>query len=121
MSDGIDILHRLIQQTSERHRVLTSNIANVDTPNYRAKDVKFEQILGSEMGLAATDPKHITAAPGAGASGPVSVEDAQPWADQNNVELDMEVAKMTENAMRYEAGITLLMKKMQMFKSALKG
>lgn len=120
MSDGIDLLQRIIQQAAERHKVLASNIANVDTPNYRAKDIKFDQVLGKELGLAATDPKHITTAPAAGAPGPVSAEDSQPWADQNNVELDLEVAKMTENGMFYEAGVTLLAKKIQMFKNAIK-
>jgi flagellar basal-body rod protein FlgB len=45
--------------------------------------------------------------------------DTQPWIDQNNVELDQEVAKMTENAMLYQAGVTLLSTKIRMFKSAL--
>jgi flagellar basal-body rod protein FlgB len=53
-------------------------------------------------------------------SGNVTGEESQSWADKNNVELDQEVAKMTENAMLFEAGVTLLKKKIQMFKNALK-
>jgi len=119
MSDGMNILERTIQQAAARHRVITSNIANVDTPNYKAKDVSFGRILGNEMALASTNPKHIQASEG-GASGDIKVEDSQPWLDKNNVEMDMEVAKMTENAMFYEAGVTMFMKKVQMFKEALK-
>ena len=118
MSDGMTILERIIQQAGVRHGVITSNIANVDTPNYKAKDVSFGQILGNELGLATTNPKHLPHVEG-NASGVIVAEDSQPWADKNNVELDVEVAKMTENAMRYEAGVTLLTKKIKMFKNAL--
>ena len=119
MSDGMTILARILKQTGIRHGVIASNIANVDTPNYRAKEVSFGQILGNELGLASTNPKHIPIAEGA-ASSELTVADTQPWADKNNVELDTEVAKMTENAMLYEAGVTLLTKKIEMFKSALR-
>ncbi len=119
MADGMTVLEGIIRQTSIRNNVLTSNIANVDTPNYHAKDIKFDQVLGNEMSMVTTNPRHIQAS-GEGSSGELTGEDSQSWADKNNVELDMEVAKMTENAMRFEAGITLLKKKILMFKSALK-
>ncbi len=120
MPDSMNVLERLLHQTTVRHRVLTSNIANVDTPNYRAKDVAFDQVLGNEMQMATTDPKHLQASSPAGGSGSVSSEESQLWADKNNVEMDQEVAKMTQNAMLFEAGITLLKKRIQMFKTALK-
>jgi len=120
MADGIDVLENVIRQTVIRHSVLASNIANVDTPNYRAKDVKFSQVLGDEMAMTITDPNHIQTAPGGSPSGEMTGADTQPWADKNNVEMDVEVAKMTENAMLYQAGVTLLEKKIQMFKNALK-
>ena len=119
MSDSFKVIEGVIQQAGVRHGVLASNIANVDTPNYKARDVSFGQVLGSEMGLATTNPKHLQAG-ASGAAGEVRVEDTQPWADKNNVEMDLEVAKMTENAMLFEAGVTLLSKKIQMFKNALR-
>ena len=120
MSDGMNVLERIVRQASIRNGVLTSNIANVDTPNYRAQDVKFGQFLDNEMSMTVTDAKHLRSAPGGNVSGEITPQDTQPWADKNNVEMDQEVAKMTENAMLYEAGITLLKKKIQMFKNALK-
>ena len=120
MSDGMNVLERVVRQASIRNGVLTSNIANVDTPNYRAKDVKFSQVLGNEMSMTITDARHIRTGSETNASGEIQEEDTKPWADQNNVEMDQEVAKMTENAMFFEAGITLLKKKIQMFKNALK-
>jgi flagellar basal-body rod protein FlgB len=114
------ILERLVQQTGIRHGVLASNIANVDTPNYRARDVSFGQVLGSEMHMATTDPQHLQAGESARGAGEVQGEDSRPWADKNNVEMDLEVAKMTENAMLMEAAVTLLTKKIQMYKNAMK-
>ncbi|NTW58359.1 MAG: flagellar basal body rod protein FlgB [Nitrospirae bacterium] len=119
MSDGFSILERLVLQSNVRNGVLASNIANVDTPNYKARDVKFGEVLGAEMGLASTDPKHLSGS-SSGATAELRVEETQPWSDGNNVELDQEVAKMTENAMFFQAGITLLSKKVQMFKNALR-
>ena len=120
MADGMTALEGIIRQTSIRNNVLTSNIANVDTPNYHAKDIKFDQVLGNEMSMATTNPRHIQASAAGSSSGNVTGEESQSWADKNNVELDQEVAKMTENAMLFEAGVTLLKKKIQMFKNALK-
>ena len=119
MSDSMNVLERVIRQTSIRNGILTSNIANVDTPNYQAKDVKFSQVLGNEMGMTITDARHIQAGSGENASAEIEEEDTKSWSDKNNVEMDQEVAKMTENAMLFEAGITLFKKKIQMFKNAL--
>lgn len=119
MSDGFSILERVLLQTSARNGVLASNIANVDTPNYKARDVSFGEVLGTEMGMATTDPKHLSGSSSEAAVEP-RIAETQPWADGNNVELDQEVAKMTENAMFFQAGVTLLSKKVQMFKNALR-
>jgi len=120
MADGMTALEGIIRQTSIRNNVLTSNIANVDTPNYHAKDIKFDQVLGNEISMATTNPRHIQSSAAGSGSGDLTGEESQSWADKNNVELDLEVAKMTENAMLFEAGVTLLKKKIQMFKNALK-
>jgi flagellar basal-body rod protein FlgB len=119
VTDGIKRLETLIHQSEIRHRVLASNIANVDTPNYQSRDVTFGQVLGNEMNMATTNKGHI-AAPAASVDPSSSSVDSQQWADKNNVEMDVEVAKMTENAMFFEAGVTLLTKRIQMFKNALK-
>jgi flagellar basal-body rod protein FlgB len=120
MSDGFAVLDRLISAAGFRHRVISSNIANVDTPGYKAKDVKFDQILGSEMRLSVTSPRHVSGN-GPGSSGELTAAEAEAWADQNTVALDVEVSKMTENSMLYQAGVAMLATKIRMFKMALKG
>ncbi len=69
-----------------------------------------------------THPKHIKLT---GTSSERTVEipsgDGTLWGDRNNVELDAEIAKMTENALLYETGVKLLSTKIRMFKNALRG
>jgi flagellar basal-body rod protein FlgB len=120
MDDGFRILERLVYATQVRHKLLSSNIANTDTPNYRAKDLDFKSVIeGASASLRTTDPRHMHGAPGgAGSGGPASTE-SQSWGDDNNVELDMEVAKMTENGLLYETAVKLMSTRMRMIKNAL--
>jgi flagellar basal-body rod protein FlgB len=119
MSDGFSILERMVRNASVRQGVISSNIANVDTPGYKAKDVTFAQVLGTETGLTVTDPRHLGGSE-AGASPTITESGSQGWPDKNTVELDQEVSKMTENALSYHAGVSMLETKIRMFKSALR-
>lgn len=122
MDNGFSRLEKLIYATNLRHRVIASNIANTDTPGYRAKDIDFSSMLEENAAeLKATNPSHIKAAGGTAAGGNNRTENAISWGDGNNVELDMEIAKMTENGLLYETGVKLLSSKMRMFRNALKG
>jgi flagellar basal-body rod protein FlgB len=121
MSDIFKTLEGQLRASTVRHGVIASNIANVDTPGYQARDVKFNETLQeATIELRATSPGHM---PGAGqvpGAGNVSMDQRPSWGDQNNVELDMEVAKMTENAIFFQAATTILSKNIQMYKQALK-
>ncbi|HET6514216.1 MAG TPA: flagellar basal body rod protein FlgB [Thermodesulfovibrionales bacterium] len=120
MGDEFKILTDLIRYTTVRHGVIVSNIANVDTPNYKALDVKFNQALDdATLELKTTSLGHQRTA-GSGSSPEMETEAGESWGDKNNVELDMEVAKMTENAMLFQAGVTMLTKSIGMFKNALR-
>ena len=112
-------LERYMDLLSARQKLVASNIANVDTPGYKAKDVKFDQVLGSEMKMTITSPKHLGGAE-PGSSSTLTAEEAQAWADENTVELDTEVTKMTQNSMLYQASAAMLAVKIKMFKNALK-
>lgn len=120
MGSSIDTLERLIKSAGVRHGVIASNIANVDTPGYKSRDIRFEQALNSEIALAVTAPGHIREAQGGCGAGEVVTVDSDPWADGNNVELDAEVAKMTENALLFQAGVSLLSTKIRMFRNAIR-
>lgn len=120
MSSGMDILERLVRAAGIRHGVIASNIANADTPGYKSRDIRFEQALDLEIALATTAPSHISQAASATGPGEVVIMENGPWADGNNVELDVEVAKMTENALLFQAGVSLLSTKIRMFRNAIR-
>src|SRR3972149_5168890 len=120
MDNGFNILVHLIYLTNLRHGEIASNIANADTPDYKAKDLKFEQLLNDELlELKTTCPYHIKNIDLA-LSEEVNTDPGQQWADKNNVQLDMEVAKMTENALLFQAALHMFSTKVRMFKNALR-
>ncbi|RJQ45398.1 MAG: flagellar basal body rod protein FlgB [Nitrospiraceae bacterium] len=117
MDKGFRVLQKIVQAANVRQKVISSNIANSDTPGYKAKDVKFDNLLGKEMKMAATNSKHLG---GSGnMSGKTEVEENLSWEDRNNVELNVEVAKMTENALLHDTAVTILTTKIKMFKNAI--
>jgi len=109
---------------SQRQSVLASNIANADTPNYKARDMNFSAALngamqgraGQPLALATTASRHI---PVSGVAMPPSLQyrpESQSSVDGNTVDMDEERSAMAENTLHYEASlsfITGLLKSMQ--------
>ena len=108
-SSVTDILFKNLAYRSERHKIIAANIANVNTPKYKTKDVKFENYLNKkndDLPLKVTHKNHI----------PFFIED-QPKAkyevyevkglqeqnDGNNVDLDREISNMAQNRMLFYA------------------
>lgn len=121
MDNSFYLLENLIHFTNKRHKVIASNIANIDTPDFRAKDLRFSKVLDKEL-LALTDThdRHIRSESEKFNKNTTTLESNLIWADRNNVELDIEIAKMTENALLGEASIKLLSTRMRMFKDAVR-
>jgi flagellar basal-body rod protein FlgB len=119
MDSSFKVLQNIIHATDARQKVLSSNIANSDTPGYKAKDVKFGNLLEKEVKLLTTDSKHIGKSNSSSINRKMVVETNPSWGDKNNVELNAEVAKMTENALLHDAAIKILNSKMKMFKAAI--
>jgi flagellar basal-body rod protein FlgB len=91
-----------------RQKLVTSNIANVDTPGYKAKDIdfqsEFESLLnGSSSGPAAQE-----------------VSGLKVKNDGNNVNLDREAQALSENSIRFNAAENLLKGQLRILKSAIK-
>ena len=99
-----------------RQQVIASNIANADTPNYKARDVDFREALKGAMAgksgnlaLNATSAGHLAAA---GAS-PLEANlkfrnDQQGAVDGNTVNMDVERSAFAENAVQYQASVTFI-------------
>ena len=121
MDNSFYLLESLIHFTNKRHKVIASNVANIDTPGFRAKDLRFSNIFSEEiLELTGTHERHISSESEKFKKNKTTLENDLIWADRNNVELDIEMAKMTENALLNEAGIKLLSTKIRMFKDAVK-
>ena len=109
-----------------RNEVLSSNIANADTPNYKARDVDFRGALdtarGETLALARTNASHQntwqTNRVGADVKYRVPV---QPSLDGNTVETDVEQAAFAENAVQYRASLAFLNGSIRTLHLAIKG
>jgi len=98
----------------QRLSVLANNLANADTPGYKARDIDFTEVLAGadqHTGLAVslTDPGHIAA--GAGEFAPGELKYRNPYQaslDGNTVEMPVEQAAFSENNVRYQASLTFV-------------
>ncbi len=114
-------LEDIIRYTLTRHKILAGNLANADTPYYRAKDIRFDAFLNEEtLRLRATNPLHIRQIE-AEADIEITEREDSMWLDKNNVEEDEEMAKMTENALLYQAALRLMNERFQLYKTILTG
>ena len=106
---------------SQRQELLASNIANADTPNYKARDIDFSNALQGALSkaaqaqgpLATTAQAHIANGPLDGKTltdgTPVLYRNvAQGAVDGNTVDMDTERTQFADNALRYEAGVTMI-------------
>jgi flagellar basal-body rod protein FlgB len=110
----------------QRSSLLASNIANADTPGYKARDIDFKAALskaaGEQISLKTTSGNHI-AGTGTGMSGLETLyrNPTQPSLDGNTVDSQQEKARFTENAVRYQSTLTFLTGKFKGLKLAIKG
>lgn len=94
---------------ARRQEVLAANIANSDTPNFKARDLDFSAALKNAMGasggalkLVRTEPRHIEASGGVLAGNLKYRSSVQPSLDGNTVDMDVERAHFTENSLHYQ-------------------
>lgn len=120
-----------------RHEVLAANIANADTPNYKARDIDFgseykkavensERSQGSRDGLALdrTSARHLPGEGPALRSGAGNMDllyriPDQPSLDGNTVDMDRERSQFADNAVRYRAALSMLNSRIQGLKNAM--
>ena len=109
MPDSIHmILEHMLDVAAFRNKVLTSNIANADTPGYKAKDISFQKEMEK---AAATEGKTD-----------FDIYDSattMPNRDGNTVNVDIEMAKVAENNLIYDTAVQLIGMKQRMKKNIL--
>ena len=131
ISDELMFNAQALQLRAQRQEVLSANLANAETPNYKSRDFDFGSALRAATGapdvgtlpavqLATTNPRHI---PGGNANEiPVALQyrtPAQPSIDGNTVDPDLERGNFTDNALRYDAALRMLNGQIQTLQQAM--
>ena len=109
---------------SQRNEVLASNIANAATPNFKAKDLKFDEMLNVKLGLSelqTSDRRHFALSVGPNDEVIGFRQNITPSQDGNTVELHVEQMQFSENVMRYQTSLEFLNRKIAGLRSAIKG
>jgi flagellar basal-body rod protein FlgB len=110
----------------QRQDVLSENVANADTPNYVARDLKpldFEQALssaGNGPSLVTTNARHIALTPSrAGAFEDHETPDQESSPNGNSVALEAEMVKVSDTQAQFQAAANIYAKAMSMMKEAI--
>ncbi|MBK1691548.1 flagellar basal body rod protein FlgB [Ectothiorhodospira mobilis] len=124
--DALGIHEQALQVRSRRMELLSSNIANADTPHYKARDLDFRQALeeadtSGALHLRTTHATHIHAEGQGGPGEALYRVPTQPSLDGNTVDPQLEQAAFAENAVQYQASLDFLGDKFVGLKNALKG
>jgi len=112
------LMESLLSWASKRQQALASNVANQDTPGYRAKDFTFQSELESSLSLTATSPKHIAPSAEDAAFRVIEVG-TQEKPNGNNVDIERELTEITKNGLQYITMVQYLNQKIRTLRSAI--
>ena len=128
-----NLLENALKGSSLRHKVISNNIANINTPGYKRMEVSFESELAaaaaadanrgsSYAAMTRTHPKHLLPSTEQIAPNHIrTVDDTSLRTDGNNVDVDAEMAAMTKNQIYYSAIAQRISGYYTKIKSAIKG
>ncbi|MBC9783408.1 flagellar basal body rod protein FlgB [Heliobacterium chlorum] len=123
----VRILERGLDASSLRHQAISDNLANIDTPGYKRKEVVFEDELASALRGDSfqgklTHPKHIPLSDSSSnASAKVVTQEDQEYRnDKNNVDVDREMALLAKNTLWYDGMVSLASQKLSTLKSTIR-
>ncbi len=130
LDDALRFQQTALSLRASRQELLASNIANADTPNYKARDIDFASALqnalsgsGGKLEMSATTNLHLQGNTGTNILGsPVMYRTpTQASADGNTVEMDTERAQFADNALRYEASVKFISDEIKEIMQAIQG
>ena len=123
---ALGISPQVLALRAQRTELLSANIANADTPGYKARDIDFAAAMRNateaQEGLRRTHARHLPA--GGGMQGGPDVMyrvPSQPSMDGNTVETHREHAAFMDNAVRYQASLNLLDGRIAGLRTAIRG
>lgn len=133
LNGSFNFMQQSLSLHAQRQEVLSANIANADTPNYKARDFDFSSQLdaalqGSQSGmdsartLAVTSPGHMAGMSSGALDDPQLGYriPAQSSLDGNTVDMDMERVNFAENSLHYQADLQMLTNHIQSMTTAMR-
>ena len=124
IKDQISFYSSALQLRGKRNNILASNIANAATPNYKARDISFEDEIkkfDKNGPILTTHNNHIVQNSGKSINEASYREPLITSLDGNTVELAVEQLQFAENSMRYQSTLSFLNGKINTLMSAIKG
>ena len=106
-SNKMGSLMKGLTLSADRHLLLAGNIGNAETPNYKATDLDFSQHMeeelgkGNSIGMQSTSKRHIGPATDKSIAPDVFEQPGAARSNGNNVDMDKEMARLTENQIMY--------------------
>ncbi|GAA6145829.1 flagellar basal body rod protein FlgB [Thalassolituus maritimus] len=126
-TNGLGIHDTAMQLRAKRAEVLANNLANSDTPGFKARDFDFKAILAAEthddtsFDMASTHGAHLSGTNGAADSDLKYRNPLQPSIDGNTVDAQTEQAQFARNSMDYSASFEFLNGKFKGMRNAIRG
>ncbi len=108
----IHTLTRALDLTSLRQRLVSENIANIDTPGYQTRDIDFAGELKRAMGEGDADGEPVTVR---------TLRGLEQRPDGNNVSIDRESLLMAENQLQFQTGVAVLRSEFSRLQLAISG
>lgn len=134
MTESLDFHAKALVLRADRQRIIASNIANVDTPGYVARDLDFRQAMADATsggakppppGASATHRQHLALESQLGTLGNASTlayaTPSQSSLDGNSVDMDRERSNFADNAIRYESTLRFINGSSKTILSAITG
>lgn len=115
---SVPFMERMLDVSSLRQRVLSSNVANAMTPGYQRRDVNFAESLKAadttRLEALRSDERHLTFSDDSGSQGVVTQQDEA-------VDLEKEMSASAENQVLYQTAATLIARQFNGLKGAIRG
>jgi flagellar basal-body rod protein FlgB len=115
-------LQQSLDTSALKQKTITNNIANIDTPNYKSKEVVFKDELKMHLEAYRKDSRHFEFSTNALSKPVVRTNHRTSYSHNgNNVNIDKEMAEMAKNQIHYQALIQRLNGKFNSMKTVVKG
>ena len=118
--------HKAMQVRTDRMEIIAGNLANANTPGYKAKDLDFQKVMqraqfAREHNLVRTHENHLKGSMQTSGDVQFRIPTQPDTGDGNTVDVQQERNAFLDNGLRYEAGLDFLNGKIKGMKKALSG